>query len=38
MFYIHNVPGRVRIISDVLKRNAGAAVEIRNSLSIFRGI
>jgi Heavy metal associated domain 2 len=38
MYYIHNVPGRVRIISDVLKRNAGAADEIRNALSTIRGI
>ncbi|WP_420267249.1 HMA2 domain-containing protein [Candidatus Magnetominusculus dajiuhuensis] len=34
MFYIHNVPGRVRIKSDVLKRNPDAADEIRKALSI----
>lgn len=38
MFYIHNVPGRVRIKSDVLKGNPGAADEIRKALSTIRGI
>ena len=38
MFYIHNVPGRVRIKSDALKGNPGAADEVRKALSTIRGI
>jgi copper chaperone CopZ len=38
MFYIHNVPGRVRIKTDVLRKNSGAADEIRKALSVIRGI
>lgn len=38
MTYIHNVPGRVRIKSDVLKRNADFVDEIRKALSTIMGI
>ena len=38
MTYIHNVPGRVRIKSDVLKRNSDFVDEIRKALSTIRGI
>jgi len=38
MFYIHNIPGRVRIKSDTLKRNSTAADEIRKALSLIGGI
>ena len=38
MFYIHNVPGRVRIISEVIKKNSQAADKVRMCLSILAGI
>src|SRR5271157_4001438 len=38
MIYIHNVPGRVRIKNDVLKRNSDSVDEIRKVLSTIRGI
>ncbi|HXW69701.1 MAG TPA: hypothetical protein VEJ88_08825 [Dissulfurispiraceae bacterium] len=38
MTYIHNVPGRVRIKSDVLKRNPDSVDEIRKALSTIMGI
>lgn len=38
MIYIHNVPGRVRIKNDVLKRNPDSADEIRKALSTISGI
>ena len=38
MFYIHNVPGRVRIISEVIKRNPQAADEVRKLLSTLAGV
>ena len=38
MIYIHNVPGRVRIKNDVLKKNPGSADEIRKALSTISGI
>jgi copper chaperone CopZ len=38
MIYIHNVPGRVRIKNDVLKRNPGSVDEIRKALSTISGI
>ena len=38
MFYIHNVPGRVRIKSDGLKRNPDSFDEIRKALSTIVGI
>jgi copper chaperone CopZ len=38
MFYIHNVPGRVRIISEVIKRNPQAADKVRMCLSTLAGI
>ncbi len=38
MFYIHSVPGRVRIISEVIKKNPRAADEVRKWLSTLAGI
>src|SRR5208283_6187264 len=38
MTYIHNVPGRVRIKSAVLKRNPDSVNEIRKALSTIVGI
>ncbi|MGD0283549.1 MAG: HMA2 domain-containing protein [Dissulfurispiraceae bacterium] len=38
MTYIHNVPGRVRIKSDVLKRNPDSVDKIRKALSTIMGI
>ncbi|MGD0887517.1 MAG: HMA2 domain-containing protein [Thermodesulfovibrionales bacterium] len=38
MFYIHNVPGRVRIISEVVKKNPPAADTVRMCLSTIAGI
>lgn len=38
MFYIHHVPGRVRIISEVIKRNPQAAGEVRKLLSTLAGV
>lgn len=38
MFYIHNVPGRIRIKTPCFKNNSGAADEIRKALSTIRGI
>ncbi|MFI5295848.1 MAG: HMA2 domain-containing protein [Thermodesulfovibrionales bacterium] len=38
MFYVHNVPGRVRIISEVIKKNPRAADEVRKWLSTLSGI
>lgn len=38
MIYIHNVPGRVRIKNDVLKRNPDSADKIRKALSTIGGI
>jgi hypothetical protein len=38
MFYIHNVPGRVRIISKTIKRNAQAADEVQKGLSGLAGV
>lgn len=38
MFYIHNVPGRVRIISEVIKKNPQAADEVRKGMSTLAGV
>lgn len=38
MFYIHNVPGRLRVRSEILKRNRFAADSVRISLSTMPGI
>jgi copper chaperone CopZ len=38
MFYIHNVPGRVRIRSDVIKKNLRAGYEVRMGLSTLMGV
>ena len=38
MFYIHNVPGRVRIMSDVIKRNPRVTDEVRLGLSSLAGV
>jgi copper chaperone CopZ len=37
-YYIHNVPGRLRVKSPVVKRNDGAADEIRKTLSTINGV
>ncbi|MBZ0154658.1 MAG: hypothetical protein K8I29_00395 [Alphaproteobacteria bacterium] len=37
-YYIHNVPGRVRVKSPVVKRNATAADELKKMLSTLQGI
>jgi copper chaperone CopZ len=37
-YYIHNVPGRLRIKSPVVRRNDHAASEIRKALSEIGGI
>ncbi|MGD0885567.1 MAG: HMA2 domain-containing protein [Thermodesulfovibrionales bacterium] len=37
-YYIHNVPGRLRVKSPVVKRNDDAADEIRKTLSTMIGI
>lgn len=36
--FLHNVPHRVRIETDVLKSDSGVADEIRKALSTIRGI
>jgi len=38
MFYIHNVPGRMRIFSEPIKRNPRAADEVRMMLSTLTGV
>ncbi|HYA15310.1 MAG TPA: cation transporter [Syntrophales bacterium] len=38
MFYIHNVPGRVRIISEAIAKNQPAADEVRKGLSTLEGV
>ncbi len=38
MFYIHNVPGRLRIISEAVKKNPSAPDAIRMGLSTLTGI
>jgi copper chaperone CopZ len=38
MFYIHNVPGRIRIVSEAIKRNPQAANEVRKGLSALAGV
>jgi copper chaperone CopZ len=38
MFYIYNVPGRLRIRSEVLKKNHLAADSVRIALSTIPGI
>ncbi|MCX7794143.1 MAG: hypothetical protein N2257_07065 [Thermodesulfovibrionales bacterium] len=37
-YYIHNIPGRLRIKSPVIKNNRSAADDIRKSLSSLYGI
>jgi copper chaperone CopZ len=37
-YYIHNVPGRLRVKTPVVKRNNKAADEIRKTLSTVNGI
>ncbi len=37
-YYMHNVPGRLRVKSPLLKRNAGAAEELKKTLSTMPGI
>jgi hypothetical protein len=38
MFYIHNVPGRLRIRSEAVKNNPSAANSVKISLSSMPGI
>jgi len=38
MFYVHNVPGRLRIRSEILKRNNLAADAAKIALSTIPGI
>ncbi len=37
-YYVHNVPGRLRIKSSVIKRNKDAEYELRKALSTVEGI
>ena len=37
-YYIHNVPGRLRIKSPLLRRNSAGADEVRKALSTIQGI
>jgi len=37
-YYIHNVPGRLRVKTPVVKRNKDVADEIRKTLSTINGI
>jgi len=37
-YYVHNVPGRLRVKSPTVKNNADAADDIRKALSTVRGI
>jgi hypothetical protein len=37
-YYIHNVPGRLRIKSPIVRRNDNAASDIRKGLSEMSGI
>ena len=37
-YYIHNVPGRLRIKSPILKKNENALYEVRKTLGAINGI
>ncbi|MGO9611517.1 MAG: HMA2 domain-containing protein [Dissulfurispiraceae bacterium] len=37
-YYIHNVPGRLRVKTPIVKKNKDAADEIRKTLSTMSGI
>lgn len=37
-YYMHNVPGRLRIKSPILKRNSGAGDEVKKALSSIQGV
>jgi len=37
-YYIHNVPGRLRLKSPIIKKNGNLADEIRKTLSTMNGI
>jgi copper chaperone CopZ len=37
-YYMHNVPGRLRVKSPLLKRNSAAADELKKALSTIQGI
>jgi copper chaperone CopZ len=37
-YYIHNVPGRLRIKSPIIKNNKNVADELKKSLSTMQGI
>lgn len=37
-YYLHNVPGRLRIKSPLLRRNSEAGDEVRKTLSTIQGV
>ena len=37
-YYLHNVPGRLRVKSPLLRRNSPAADEVRKALSLIPGV
>lgn len=37
-YYIHNVPGRLRLKSPLVRKNSGAADDIKKTLSTIQGI
>jgi len=37
-YYMHNVPGRLRIKSPLLKRNNDAGDELKKALSTIQGV
>jgi cation transport ATPase len=37
-YYMHNIPGRLRLKSPLLKRNTAAADELKKTLSTMQGI
>ena len=37
-YYMHNVPGRLRVKSPLLKRNPAAADDVRKALSSIQGV
>ncbi|HET6515041.1 MAG TPA: cation transporter [Thermodesulfovibrionales bacterium] len=37
-YYLHNVPGRLRVKSPLLKRNSDAGEELKKALSTIQGI
>jgi copper chaperone CopZ len=37
-YYLHDVPGRMRVKSPLVKNNPGAANDIKNLLSLIHGV